>query len=569
MGGASPAIRGSRPGWILPAVAAVVLLAIVIGVVAGIALNARQTGGSASAAAGYVPADATMYAEFRLDLPGDQRANFETFLGHFPDDAASTLLTAKLDELLDGPAADPSGMRYTTDVKPWFDGTAAVAMVGYPSMDPANPLASMPKMLVMLGVKDQAAATAAVDRVRTESGMSGITSTTHAGATIWSVDASGSGVPYQFSWTVTADQVLMGTGTDLIAQALDVHGGSGASLASRQEFRDGLSRLPADRVATVSIDSAQILEEMRTSLASAAPGASGIADLLDGKGPTFVVGSARFEGDRLVMDETSTLPSGTELQNRDSGLASAVPGDALFFAESHDVGKGAAAAIDAVMQTLGTSLGSDQVGQIESALGTDLSSFVSWMGDSALVVGKGGDGNPYVGLVVTPTDADQASLRLNQLQGLLQLGSSSGGPSVNVSDADHNGTRITTIAFGDVPAAMSWAASVQYAVTDDRVIIGTGTSFVSRVLDMSAADSLAGQSRFKAARDAVGGASNTSLFWIDLAGIRAAVEPVLPADARSTYDAQVSKWLAPIDYLAAASRVDGSRLEGRSVLVVK
>jgi hypothetical protein len=184
----------------------------------------------------------------------------------------------------------------------------------------------------------------------------------------------------------------------------------------------------------------------------------------------------------------------------------------------------------------------------------------------------GEDGNqPYAGLIITPTDAHEASVRLLQLQGLLQLGASSGGPKVTVTDEDHGATRITTLTFdlpatfADVPSALSWATTIQYAVTDTRVVIGTGTSFVARVLDMSQGDSLASQARFSSAMTAVGGASNTGMTWLDLAGIRTAVE-----GATGTALPQgVDQWVAPFDYLAAANRVDSGRLEAHAVLVVK
>ncbi len=565
-GPAAPSVRGARPRWIIAAVVAVLIVAAGIGVVAGLGLNARRTGGSAAAAASYVPADATVYYELRLDLPGDQRASFEQLLGHFPSDAATTLLTGKLDELLDGPSPAPSGPRYSTDVKPWFDGSLAAAMIGYPTVGSANPLASMPKVLVFAGVRDETAANAAFDRFRAESGLSDVTSTTHDGATIWTAKApsSSTGAPsVSLSWTVTADEVVMGTASDLVANALDVHAGSAASLAARQEFRDGLARLPADRVMTYSIDTAPILAEVRSALASAMPSAGPVVDAIGAGAPQFIVGSARIQGDRLVSDVTAALPSGSTLANRDAGLAAAAPADALVFSESHDVGASLARGVDAMQQIAGRAMGSGQLDQLSSILGGDLSSFVSWMGDAAIVAGETGS-QPYAGLIITPTDGHEARVRLLQLQGLLQLGAG-GGPGVTVTDADHNGTTITTIVFKDVPADAAWAGTIQYAATDSRVVIGTGTSFVARVLDMKPSDSLAAQARFKAGLDAVGGARNTGLTWVDLAGIRSAVE-----SARGTaVPAGVEQWIAPFDYLAGAGKVDAGRLEGHAVLVVK
>ncbi len=176
LGAGTPSHGGARPRWLIAAVAAVVALAVLIGVIAGVTLNTTRTGGAAAAAAGYVPADATMYYELRLDLPGDQRANFETLLGHFPAEAKTMLLDGGLDALLDqGSSAYPSGLHYTTDLMPWFDGSLAAAMVGVPQISPSGAMAgAMPDMLVFAGVKDAAAARAALDRVRTQGGLSGV-----------------------------------------------------------------------------------------------------------------------------------------------------------------------------------------------------------------------------------------------------------------------------------------------------------------------------------------------------------------------------------------------------------
>jgi len=175
---------------------------------------------------------------------------------------------------------------------------------------------------------------------------------------------------------------------------------------------------------------------------------------------------------------------------------------------------------------------------VEAALGGDLGSFVSWMGDTALVAGYT-NSTPWFGLISKPTDAQAARNKLLQLQSILQLASANGGPRVQISESDHNGTQMTTIhveAGKDVP---SWASTLQYAVTDQRVVIGSGDSFVARVLDMQSSNSLASNPRFRAALDSVGGASNISDFWFDLTGLRTALEPLVPADSRTIYQTSI------------------------------
>ena len=132
--GGEPSITSaSRPRWLFPGAAAVVVLAVAIGLVAGMTLTNRAGAGSGTAS--YVPADAAIYYELRLDLPGDQRPALRSFLGHFPLLQVDKYLTDELDQQLDQlSSAAPSGYRYSTDVKPWFDGKLGFALVRYPSM---------------------------------------------------------------------------------------------------------------------------------------------------------------------------------------------------------------------------------------------------------------------------------------------------------------------------------------------------------------------------------------------------------------------------------------------------
>ena len=573
--GGEPSITPSaRPRWLIPGSAAVVVLAVAIGLVAGMTLTNRTGAGSGTAS--YVPADAAAYYELRLDLPGDQRPALRSFLGHFPLLQVDKYLTDELDQQLDQlSSAAPSGYRYSTDVKPWFDGKLGFAVVRYPTIIPGATV-SVPDVLVLVGVKDATAAGTLSDRVRADLTKAGatITSSSHAGITIWSAKKGGStestpGTPQQFAWAITADQLIAGTSVDLVSQALDSHSGAVPSLASREEFAAGIARLPADRVVTASLDFKALFTQVEKGLASSQPSAAAILPQLVAQAPSFEVMSARFENDRLVVDSTATMSQAAPA-NADRGLAALTPADAIFFADAGKVGEKLASYLTylkGIISASGAS-GTQGLDQVEAALGGDLGSFVSWMGDTALVAGYT-NSTPWFGLISKPTDAQAARNKLLQLQSILQLASANGGPRVQISESDHNGTQITTIhveAGKDVP---SWASTLQYAVTDQRVVIGSGDSFVARVLDMQSSNSLASNPRFRAALDSVGGASNISDFWFDLTGLRTALEPLVPADSRTIYQNSIKPWVAPFDYVIGAGKGDGQQIESRLAIVVK
>jgi hypothetical protein len=577
--GGEPSITsGARPRWLIPGAAAVVVLAVAIGLVAGMTLTNRT--GAGSGAASYVPADTAAYYELRLDLPGDQRPALRSFLSHFPLLQVDKYLTDEIDQQLDQlSSAAPSGYRYSTDVKPWFDGRLGLALVRYPTIIP-NATSAVPDVLVLVGVKDATAAGTLSDRVRADLTKAGatITSTSHSGVTIWSAKMSSGttgttpGTPQEFAWAITADELIGAPSVELVGQALDSHSGAAPSLAARDEFSAGVARLPADRVFTLSIDLKTVLAQLQKDLASSQVGGSAASILpqIAAQAPTYEVMGARFENDRFVMDSSATM-SQAEPANTDRGLAAMTPADAIFFSDAGNVGPKLASYVGYLKSVIGASgaTGSPSLDQLESALGGDLGSFVSWMGDTALVAGDT-DNTPWVGLISKPTDAQAARSKLQQLQTLLQLASTNGGPRVDISTADHGGTSITTIQFEDSSGSTPvWASSLQYAVTDQRVVIGTGASFVGRVLDMQSSSSLAGNTRFSSALSSVGGTPNIGDVWLDLTALRTALEPLVPADSKTVYETSVKPWVAPFDYLVSAGKSDGQRVDSRIAIVVK
>jgi hypothetical protein len=569
-----PAPRSAvRPRWAAWVLAAALVLAAGIGaVLATFVLTPR--GGAAAAAADYVPASATAYAEVRLDLPGDQRTMLEQLLGHFSGVDVATVLDGGLDSALDqAMQSDGSTFSYTGDLKPWMNGQLAMAVLGAPSMTGGIP--QTPPVLLLVGTKDATAASSFVDKALAQLPASVNRSTeTYRGQTIttWTetgMSSSLGGKTVTMGVTVTTDQVIIGIGAGTVKTALDVNAGSTPALANRPAFTSGLARLPTDRVMTFAVDPSAMLGELQGAIASQVPNASPLVALMTSATPTFAMGSARFEGSQLVMDGVTTLPSSGAM-SPPPAMAADVPGDAIFYAAKAKVGSRLADMLDALTASASGTAESDALKQVETFLGGNLSSLVSWIGDAAVAAGEY-QGSPYVGIVITPTDASQASLRLLQLQGLLQLAGqdSTSGLHVSVTDAQHAGAKVTTITLTDDPSVPAWARSIQWTVTDSKVVIGLGDTFVERVLDLTAADSLAGQSRFKDAAAAAGGSAGSVAAWLDLAALRTAVMDAAGSSPVSMFSANVSQWLDPLDYAVSVEQVSGTTATGRAIIAVK
>ena len=121
---------------------------------------------------------------------------------------------------------------------------------------------------------------------------------------------------------------------------------------------------------------------------------------------------------------------------------------------------------------------------------------------------------------------------------------------------------------------MAGGIMLEYAVTDDRALIGIGDVFVRRVLELDAADSLAQVPRYADAIAAMGGAENTAVMWLDLAGTRDALETALgpmidSADPDGLYESEVRPWLLPLDRVVSVSRLEGDVLVQRTALLVE
>lgn len=546
---------------------------VAVGAVAiGAALGAfllDGRGGGVGAAGSYVPEDAALYLELRLEPSGEQDAALRELMGRFPPiegvDLSRPLtdsLTAHLDDLL---AAEGAGVTWTNDVAPWFDGRVAIAITRDAMVTPGSDATPAPggvPGVVMLGVTDRAAAEGAIDRILDEVEPRAELSDSQHGA--FTIRESTAG-----AYALTDDQLLLGATADAIRGALDAHE-SGSTLAQSEDVASYTAALPSDWLAFGVYDLSGVMAE--------SPEVAGSFEALLGYLPTRMAFSVSASPQGLVMDAISDLPSGPFApENADRGLAAEVPGDALYYAEAGNAGPALAALIDALRSTMASDPAvAEQIRRAELALGADLGELVSWIGDGAIAVGWDGT-QPYGGLVLVPTDVAVAEQRLGQLGAFAELAALDPASGVSVTEAEVGSVTVTTIRWetaqeGDPSFAAPSGLVVEYGVTDERAIVGVGESFVRRVLELDASESLASQPRYSEAIGDLGGSTNAAVTWLDLAGTREAIESALGPMLSmfgAPYDSDVRPWLLPLDRAVSVSRVDGERLETRAMLIVE
>src|SRR5262245_16068630 len=103
----------------------VAALAAVVAIGAFIVLGSRP----APQALSYIPADAAVVVEVRMDLPGDQLQKLGNLLAHFPGFADQSTLSAKIDESLSRlvQRGGNGDLDYVRDIKPWLSGPTFIA----------------------------------------------------------------------------------------------------------------------------------------------------------------------------------------------------------------------------------------------------------------------------------------------------------------------------------------------------------------------------------------------------------------------------------------------------------
>ena len=224
--------------------------------------------------------------------------------------------------------------------------------------------------------------------------------------------------------------------------------------------------------------------------------------------------------------------------------------------------------------------GFKQVDQALAALG-GVDHLVGWVGDVAIAVTADG-GTPGGGVVIVPTDVDQANQLVTEVRNLVAL--AGGGSGITIKDEPYGAGTISTIDLGDLNtlAGRATGASgsganlglpisghlqISYTVQGGVVIVGVGPAWVKSIVDVKAGSSLADQARYKDAIGRVEAKNATSLF-VDLSAIRKLAEPIIAQRGDANYATDVKPYLAPFDVLAGASRTSDDQILSRYVITV-
>ncbi len=566
--------RSGRVRWAM----AIGVIALVLATTLGVALLITGRT-STSTVIGYVPTDAVMYGEVRLDLPGDQRRAVGEFLSKFPGFADQAALDTKLDQVLDDLVgrATNQDQTYTKDIKPWFDGELGFSVGPLPppsSLVGGDPAAAGSfRPLALISVKDAVAAQAWFDAAIKKAGAT-TTTEAYGGATL-TVFAKTGGVTAAVA--VIGGKVVAAGDIASVKAAIDTNGASGFAAAPGPKA--AIDSATSDYVGFVYTGLRPLLEwssQLNQAIApSASPGTAALGQAILTIVPDWGAYWLRIESDAVVMEAVAPKPEAPvgPTENRASTVVEHVPGTAIVASESNDFGKTLKGYLDVYRTEPAYTSTIDQLDQALGLVGGADAAF-GWAGDTAIVVNVS-DGTPEGGLVVAPTDKAAADHLFTSLRSLVALGGAQAG--ITVSDETYNGTTITTVDLGDLTklagatgkAGAGDAVSglvlpkvhleIAYAVTADVVVIGSGPGFVKHVLDTTTATSLASNARYAALAGRAGAGIGT--VFVDITAIRGLLEKAAsgttnPA-ALAKYEKDIKPFLVPFDAIVGSSSVNG------------
>jgi hypothetical protein len=557
-GGAGP----SRARWAIGL--GVAGLAVVGAIVAFIVLGSRPT----PEALKYIPGDAAIVVEVRMDLPGDQMQKLGNLLAHFPGFADQSTLPAKIDESLSRIVQQGGGtdIDYVRDIKPWLSGPTFIAM-----RLPAS--ASSGEATMEHGVVS--ATTTGTVTCDTPLRGQTVTKETYRGLEL-SIGSGGDA-----ACVIDGRQALLGDAASVRA-ALDAKA-SGSGMDKSAEYAKARAALQGDQLSTIFVNG-KAYSSLLSSAGATTPGMSNLAALI-GSVPDWAITGIRAEDDALVLDSlaaptSSASPSGTAGPSllplpptHASAIAPLAPADTIVYAEAQGAGVGLQNLISRVrtIPELATAF------QMLDGMG-GAGQLVGWVEDAGVIVVKGGQA-PSGGLALVAADDAAAADRIKTLTGLLAF-AGLGNNSVQTRTLTIAGVTVTTVTIsnlssfvppGQLPPGVDVPADAKVefslAAKGRVILLGTGEDFMTAVLGTQPGAGLADQAAYKLAMSRALANSRGTLY-VGIHDIVGLAETFLPADQASQWEANLKPYVAPFQALSITSTDDPSGAHQRLTVTV-
>jgi hypothetical protein len=546
---------GGRTRWAVALGVAGLAVAATIGAVV---LFGQQ---AAPSALQYVPGDAAVVAEIRLDLPGDQMQHLGNLLAHFPGFADQATLTAKLDEALGKlvQSASDGKASYLTDIKPWVNGPLFISVLDVTTTTTTDG----PSNAVISATTNGAVACTALFKNET------VTHETYQSLDLV-LNADGT-----MACVVDGHQALLGDPAT-VRKGLDAKA-AGTGMDKSAKYTAARSALGGDRLSTVYVDGAAIQKLVPETTALGVPEMAGLV----GEVPTWLMAGARAEDDGFVLDFVSApVPAAAAGSSmvavppaHPSVIAPMVPGDTLAFVEVQGAG--------ASLQNLLVKL--HEIPELATALQTldglgAPGELVGWIDDAGLTLSMHGT-TPDVAVLLVAKDEASVTSRVASLKTLLSLVGTGNG--LEVKSSTIAGLAVTTVTItdigalvppgtvpgmGDIPATGPISFSI--AGKGKALLVTSGEGAMTALLNTTAETSLAANAAFKQAGTRGLSTAGTTVYL----GVGATLELAkgfMSADQLATFQKDAAAYVEPFEgfLVQASSDADGNR--SRVVITVK
>lgn len=559
----------------------VALVATVALVVSGSGLVVfAQSGSGESKGPQFVPADAPIYIEARLDMPAGQDESLAQMLTAFPGFADAGMFDTKMNELIAGVAGD--GMPDGNIIGDALTGEIGIAMTDLESaLDNEEPT-----MLMGMAIADPDMAEAMTEALVTGQALDGEISQEMLGDTTIVTDLSSSAAVY-------GDWMLFSNDADQLKAAIDVLDGNAPSLADDADFMAAFSRVPAARLGAAYVD-LQAFGGLIDSAGSMASGQVGmelplgdIAAML----PLNMVAYLAAENDRLTLEAFMTPGDMTpDVPVGESDLANVFPADTQLYIELRELGSmvetglTGVAELMAEQQALAPADGGDdgvlgdlsdldmlfsEDSPITSMLGVPLTQFLDVVEDAGIGAGMSSDGL-WLGIAGELSDEALGATRMGKIATMVTL---FGG------DPAETGISISTDMVGDVEVttftlpmeemvagsglSISVGDTISMAVADSTLLIGLG-DFVQSVLASDGSDSLGSSAGYI---DALGEDTvNGGVIYADISSLLTELDPML--QMMSPEWAEIAPYATGLDRMIAVATADDEVVGARMSIIV-
>ncbi len=472
-----------------------------------------------------VPASTPIYLDATVKPTGSTQADAKAALGKVldTDDPGGKIVSLIEDQA----KSDGHPIDYQQDVAPWLGQKAGVFFTSFGEESKGS---------AVIETTNPQASLAFAQKV------SGDTATDPAPQTY-------NGATYQASKSEPG-QVFGMVGDFLVTGDLDgfkaaVDANSGDSLGDDSDFKDSIGDLPDDRLGTIYTIPKTFIDALGSQFDAASKAAIEKSAGENLNQP--VAGALTATANSFQLEATG---GNQGVDTPESSLIGDVPGQSWLALGVGDLGDNLKQSIEQLKDQIPTFEAAQQ--QIEQATGSTLEQLYGALGDAVIYV-QGETQSTLTGaLIVQSKDTELTTRLLNQLQGLLRLGST--------------GVKPLSLSGGGTGFQMSDPSipqPIEIAQQGDKLVIGYGSG--SAEASLTPAQTLSDSQTFTTAHDQIS-SLGTDLF-VSLQPIFALAES---SGAKSDPDYQQAKpYLDALGYVVTGSGSSGDKADFKAVLGLK